>query len=48
VRATGPPRLFRRLLSRRLGDDGVARSVVGDLDEEYADRARVNPGKHLT
>jgi hypothetical protein len=36
------------MLSRRLGENGVARSVVGDLDEEYADRARVDPGKHLT
>ncbi|HEY7475926.1 MAG TPA: ABC transporter permease [Vicinamibacterales bacterium] len=39
---TTPPPLFRRLLSKRLGDGRVARSVVGDLDEEYADRARVN------
>ena len=37
-----PPGLARRLLVRRLGNDGVARSVIGDLDEEYADRARTD------
>ncbi|HEX7779068.1 MAG TPA: ABC transporter permease, partial [Vicinamibacterales bacterium] len=36
----GPPPLFRRLLSARLGGGHVARSVIGDLDEEFADRAR--------
>jgi putative ABC transport system permease protein len=30
------------MLSRRLGGGRVARSVVGDLDEEYAERARAN------
>jgi putative ABC transport system permease protein len=38
-----PPGLVRRLLVRRLGSDRVARSVIGDLDEEFADRARTDP-----
>jgi putative ABC transport system permease protein len=37
-----PPGLARWLLMRRLGSDGVARSVIGDLDEEFADRARTD------
>ncbi|HYN06422.1 MAG TPA: ABC transporter permease [Vicinamibacterales bacterium] len=41
--APNPPRLFRRMLSARLGVGRVARSVIGDLDEEYTDRARANP-----
>jgi predicted permease len=43
VTGEGPPPLFRRLLSARLGRSHVARSVIGDLDEEFADRARTNP-----
>jgi predicted permease len=43
VRGIEPPRFARRLLSARLGGGRVARSVVGDLDEEFADRARTNP-----
>jgi putative ABC transport system permease protein len=43
VTRQGPPPLFRRLLSARLGGGHVARSVIGDLDEEFADRARTNP-----
>jgi len=34
--------MFRRFLLRRLGSDHVARSVIGDLDEEFADRARLD------
>jgi putative ABC transport system permease protein len=41
--SAGPPQLIRRLLSARLGGGHVARSVVGDLDEEFADRARTSP-----
>jgi putative ABC transport system permease protein len=43
VRPEDPPPLFRRLLSARLGGGHVARSVIGDLDEEFADRARTDP-----
>jgi predicted permease len=43
VTREGPPPRFRRLLSARLGRGHVARSVIGDLDEEFADRARTNP-----
>jgi len=35
-----PPRLVTRLLSKALGSDPVARSVLGDLAEEYTDRLR--------
>jgi putative ABC transport system permease protein len=34
-----PPRLSRTLLTRLLGRGPVGRSVLGDLDEEYRDRA---------
>src|ERR671923_2743633 len=34
-----PPRIIHRLLALALGASAVGRSVVGDLAEEYADRA---------
>ena len=37
-----PPRLVEHLLSRALGSDPDGRSVLGDLAEEHADRARVS------
>ncbi len=37
-----PPRLVARLLSIALGSDPVGRSVLGDLAEEHAARARVS------
>jgi putative ABC transport system permease protein len=37
-----PPTVWRRLLAVRLGRDPVARSVLGDLDEEFADLAAVD------
>ena len=37
-----PPRLVEHLLSRALGSGPDGRSVLGDLAEEHADRARVS------
>ena len=35
--------VLARLLDRALGGDAAARSIAGDLAEEYAARARVDP-----